>query len=70
MTNGDKVRQMTDEELADFLCTYDMCSTCLNAVEDDCGMMVVCKDGVLKFLQKDVTFWGDIWSDKEKSDEH
>lgn len=27
-TNGDRIRQMTDEELAQFLCQISECSTC------------------------------------------
>jgi hypothetical protein len=27
-TNGDKIRAMTDEELAQFLCQINTCSTC------------------------------------------
>lgn len=28
MTNADKIRRMTDEELAEFLCVYDACVMC------------------------------------------
>lgn len=28
MTNADRIRNMTDEELAELLCLYDACATC------------------------------------------
>lgn len=37
-TNGDKIRAMTDEELAQFLCQINTCSTCPFA-------SIICKIG-------------------------
>ena len=28
MTNGERIRNMTDKELAEFLCEYDACNMC------------------------------------------
>lgn len=53
MTNGDKIRQMTDEELADFFCGIFQC--CVNDKEcekcpiyDGCAQNVMCVERWLK----------------------
>lgn len=55
MTVADKVREMTDEELLDFL-FLDMCNMCLNSGEELCGQYHVCRDGVLSCLKSE---WND-----------
>ena len=36
MTNADRIRSMTDEELAEFLCTYDACVMCSHNSDNMC----------------------------------
>lgn len=36
MTNGERIRKMTDEELARLLCKYDPCAMCMNDDETIC----------------------------------
>lgn len=35
-TNADRIRSMTDEELAEFLCVYDACAMCEHNYDDFC----------------------------------
>ena len=51
MTNGDRIRQMTDEELATRLCKENDCPTC--AAYDLCDH--VKEDGYLKWMKQEVT---------------
>ena len=56
MTNGDKLRQMTDEELAKFLSVHGRCTVC--AWQDDngeCGRHVTCNSGVIEWLKQEVS---------------
>lgn len=50
MTNGDRIRAMTDEELAEhilFMCKdCEYCGTCLHNE-------VTCQDGIRKWLRKE-----------------
>ena len=48
-TNADRIRSMTDEELADFFYGIRECSVCAYNYEDRC---VRCSDGIFKWLQK------------------
>lgn len=48
MTNGDKIRGMTNSELADFL-GLKCCACIYNGDDDACGGHK-CKDGVLAWL--------------------
>lgn len=56
MTNADRIRQMTDEELAAWLAPRMLCGDCpLNDTEDN---LLVCESfdctkAVLKYLQQD-----------------
>lgn len=36
MTNGEKIRSMTDEELVTFLMDFDTCTHCENSSVDGC----------------------------------
>ena len=51
MTNGDRIRQMTDEELAEWLADgnepCDMCAM------EKCDLFSHCKTGVLKWLKQE-----------------
>lgn len=48
MTNADRIRSMTDRELADFFYGIRECSVCAYNYEDRC---VRCSDGIFKWLQ-------------------
>lgn len=47
-TNADRIRSMTDRELADFFYGIRECSVCAYNYEDRC---VRCSDGIFKWLQ-------------------
>lgn len=51
MTNADRIRSMTDEELAEFLAKYGMCELC-ELHDTDC-IGGNCKTGHMKWLQSD-----------------
>lgn len=44
MTNGDMIREMTDEELCD----------CMNYGREGCGHTDVCKDGIRLFVKQEI----------------
>ena len=48
-TNADRIRSMTDRELADFFYGIRECSVCAYNYEDRC---VRCSDGIFKWLQQ------------------
>lgn len=55
MTNGDRIRQMTDEELADFFCQISHC--CVNdascsmcPIFDGCAQNVMLKQDAIEYL--------------------
>ena len=53
-TNADRIRNMTDEELANFVATYMQCEDCwLVANCVNCGDMT-CYDNILSFLRSPV----------------
>lgn len=53
MTNADKIRSMTDEELADILSEHE-CDKCIyrNLHYYECEEKQ-CKDGILEWLEKE-----------------
>ena len=51
LTNGDKIRKMKDEELAELL-DNSQCAHC--AYEGGCDENAECSRGILEWLQKDV----------------
>ena len=51
-TNGDAIRDMTDEELAEFLTTEDMCELICAPAPPHCDGQ--CKQKMLDWLQKEV----------------
>ena len=53
MTLADEIRNMTDEELCDFL-FWDMCGMCLNSDHERCGQTDVCKAGILLSLKQEI----------------
>lgn len=59
MTNGDKIRQMSDEELARFLDITCGCSVCfLDAIAGECpgfGSSMDCIVNKLKWLKQEVS---------------
>ena len=52
MTNGDKIRAMTDEELADKL--TDKCAVCAYHYAECETKFCLCEEGVLKWLKQEV----------------
>ena len=51
-TNGDRIRQMTDEELADKL--TDKCAVCAYYYAECETTFCLCEEGVLKWLKQEV----------------
>ena len=51
-TNADRIRSMTDEELAEWISTKDTCGQCAYELECVC-MKVPCTNGILKWLQSE-----------------
>ena len=51
MTNGDRIRQMSNEELANFI--KDMCKVCIYADRPQC-MYKGCKEGIKAYLDTEV----------------
>ena len=52
MTNGDKIRQMTDEELTEWLAERGDCKTCA-WYGKDCAKRGSCKRGIAEWLRKE-----------------
>lgn len=55
VTNGDRIRAMTNEELANFIACDNMCLHC-DLYGKDCMNMefLGCEDGILKWLKQEV----------------
>ena len=51
-TNADRIRRMTDEELADFMTYYDC--NCEYCAYEECGEKSECEKGVLQWLKQEV----------------
>ena len=51
MTNADKIQAMTDEELAVFLCSRQMCGDCPHLYDGTCEGA---KNGHLEWLKQEV----------------
>ena len=52
LTNGDRIRQMTDEELADWITDgHDLCDLCQFST---CRAEFECEKGVLEWLKQEV----------------
>lgn len=55
VTNGDKIRAMTDEELADWLTDdHDKCDICKLCSFGSCRVESECEEGVLEWLKSEV----------------
>lgn len=56
MTNADKIRNMTDEELAEYFYKASVnCNMCCSYSGGRCkSMYITCKDGILEWLEKEV----------------
>jgi hypothetical protein len=53
LTNGDRIRQMTDEELADWITDgHDLCDLCQFST---CRPEFGCEKGVLEWLKQEVS---------------
>lgn len=52
MTNSQKIRAMTDEELAAFLCSRQMCGDCPHLYDGTCEGG---KNGHLEWLKQEVS---------------
>lgn len=52
ITNGDRIRMMTDEELAEVISGLGDCDTCY-LYHRRCSMNISCKDAVLEWLRKE-----------------
>ena len=50
-SNADRIRQMTDEELARFLRNFDMCIAC----QVECTKENPCDKGIMKWLKQEVS---------------
>ena len=56
-TNADFIRNMSDEELAEFMENFDKtggCDTCSIRYQGKCNSISKCKDGYLGWLQSEV----------------
>ena len=52
MTNGDKIRQMSDKQLLDFMCDFENCACDFCTREKyDCQSM--CSDGYAEWLESE-----------------
>ena len=51
MTNGDRIRQMSNEEMARFI--GDMCNVCIYKDRPQC-MCKGCKEGIKAYLESEV----------------
>ena len=52
MTNADKIRQMTDEQLAEF---FDKISDCQTCIDNPSKCHMECIDSRLKWLKQEAT---------------
>jgi hypothetical protein len=56
-TNADRIRSMTDEELADLMdnsVDYFDCDNCEFRNDDSCGTSKACQTHILRWLQKEI----------------
>lgn len=54
MTNADRIRQMTDEELAKMIETFDTCAHCVEYGVDVCSFPNGCRKSILAWLKQEV----------------
>lgn len=52
-TNGDKIRQMNDRQLARLIASINVCGMCTNAFDAECGTACVCREGVEEWLKRE-----------------
>ena len=55
MTNGDKIRQMTNSQISETLVFVDICSMCTGADSVYCGEPDFCKLSIEEWLNKKVS---------------
>lgn len=53
-TNGDKIRQMTDEEFAEWLIGHDKCDICKLCSFGACRVESECEEDVLEWLKQEI----------------
>ena len=57
MTNADRIRAMTDEELAEWIAVHMECETCMYFIREtglcDYPMTYGCKDAMLDWLKQE-----------------
>ena len=56
MTNGDRIRQMTDEELTELIYESDACDLCVFESPYPCDVdshFKKCKDGISRWLKQE-----------------
>ena len=54
MTNGDRIRQMSNEELANILCnTRPCCLYCIEKYSTDMFCNKPCKEGIKAYLESE-----------------
>ena len=51
MTNGDRIRQMSNEELAKFINIASPCSKCINEDYETCNAL--CLEGIKAYLESE-----------------
>ena len=56
MTNGERIRSMSDEELADFLDDVpgNVCECCSREQYDEKCESIACVDGIIEWLKQEV----------------
>ena len=54
MTNVDKIRSMSDEELAEFIRDYDSCACCIFDFKSDDCYKKPCEGGIWEWLKREV----------------
>lgn len=57
MTNADKIRSMSDEELAEFMVNFEKaggCAMCSIGSQGECYSISKCKDGYISWLKSEV----------------
>ena len=54
MTNGDKIRKMTNSQISEMLVFVDICSMCTGADSVYCGEPDFCKHSIVEWLEQEV----------------
>ena len=54
MTNADKIRQMSNEELANRIMAYIRCEACEKVFHTECNVLKTCRDVWMDWLNREV----------------